>query len=189
MKKRTPTDFEKKSAERIRFLINEYCDGKQQAFAEKTGIGKASVSQYVNETNFPNNITCGVIAKKFAVDPAWVMGFDVPMKPNKMIFIADKQTIEDAKKNAIKTFEILNEVRSTLDIEEASLIDVYRHLDDEGKKFIEKAIKHEQVRMRQIEEANNADNTVYAAHPTANPDAGDSDFVENDQEDMNKEWD
>ena len=28
-----------------------------------------------------------------------------------------------------------------------------------------------------------------AAHPTTNPDAGDSDFVENDQEDMNKEWD
>lgn len=30
---------------------------------------------------------------------------------------------------------------------------------------------------------------LIAAHQTANPDAGDSDFVENDQEDMNKEWD
>lgn len=30
---------------------------------------------------------------------------------------------------------------------------------------------------------------VYAAHPTATPDVGDSDFVENDQADMDKKWD
>lgn len=30
---------------------------------------------------------------------------------------------------------------------------------------------------------------VYAAHPTTNPDAGDSDTIENDRADMNKEWD
>lgn len=39
------------------------------------------------------------------------------------------------------------------------------------------------------EKLNEERSYLAAAHPTANPDAGDSDFVENDQEDMNKEWD
>ena len=78
MKKLTPTVYEKESARRIRQLIEERCDGSQQEFANKVGIGKASVSQYVNETNFPNNKTCGKIAAAFNVSPMWVMGFDDP---------------------------------------------------------------------------------------------------------------
>lgn len=76
MKKREPTQYEKMSAKRIRQLIEERCDGSQQAFADKVGIGKASVSQYVNETNYPNNKTCGKIAAAFGLEPMWVMGFD-----------------------------------------------------------------------------------------------------------------
>lgn len=38
--KRTPTQYEKTSAKRIRQLIDDYCDGKQIVFAEKIGIGK-----------------------------------------------------------------------------------------------------------------------------------------------------
>ena len=76
MKKREPTEYEKTSAKRIRQLIEEQCDGSQQVFADKVGIGKASVSQYVNETNYPNNKTCGKIAKAFGLSPMWVMGFD-----------------------------------------------------------------------------------------------------------------
>lgn len=64
---------------RIIYLINEYCDGSQQVFADKVKIGKTSVSQYVNGQNLPTNKRAGQIAQIFSVSPAWVMGFDVPM--------------------------------------------------------------------------------------------------------------
>ena len=79
-KKNELTTYEKQSRERILFLISEYCEGSQQRFSEKTGLNKASVSQYVNGKNTPSNITAAKIAKVFGVDPAWVNGFDVPMK-------------------------------------------------------------------------------------------------------------
>lgn len=189
MKRKKSNIYAESAKKNINYLVEEFCDGKQVVFCMKTGINKGSVSQYCNGSNVPNNLTAKKIGDAFGVDPAWVMGFDVPMKPNKMVFVADKRTLDEAKENAIKTIQTANKIRSTLQIEEAALIDAYRNLDDEGRKFIEKAMKHEQIRMSQIAEASNTENTVFAAHPTANPDAGDSDFAENDQEDMNKEWD
>lgn len=78
--KRQPTPEERKSQERILYLIDEYCDGKQQIFADRVQIGKSSVSQYKKGTNFPTNKRAVQIAKAFNVQPMWVMGFDVPMR-------------------------------------------------------------------------------------------------------------
>lgn len=80
--KREPTEIEKNSQQRIIQLISQFCDGSQQAFADKVGIGKSSVSQYVNGTNFPTNVRAAQIANYFNVSPMWVMGFDVPMLEN-----------------------------------------------------------------------------------------------------------
>lgn len=71
--------YSRQSMERVSQLIEERCGGSQQAFADKVGINKASVSQYVNGHNAPTNLTAGKIAKAFGINPAWVMGFDVPM--------------------------------------------------------------------------------------------------------------
>lgn len=71
--------YSKQSMERVTQLIEERCGGSQQAFADKVDINKASVSQYANGHNAPTNLTAGKIAKAFGVNPAWVMGFDVPM--------------------------------------------------------------------------------------------------------------
>ena len=78
--KREPNKFEIKSRDRIKLLIETRCKGSQQEFADMVGIGKSSVSQYVNGTNFPSNIRAGQIAEAFDLNPAWVMGFDAPMK-------------------------------------------------------------------------------------------------------------
>ena len=78
--KREPNKFEVTSRERIKHLIETRCRGSQQEFADIVGIGKSSVSQYVNGTNFPSNIRAGQIAEAFDLNPAWVMGFDAPMK-------------------------------------------------------------------------------------------------------------
>ena len=71
--------YSMQSMERVRQLIDERCGGSQQVFADRVDINKASVSQYVNGHNAPTNITAGKIARAFDVNPAWVMGFDVPM--------------------------------------------------------------------------------------------------------------
>lgn len=77
--KRQPSEIERNSQRRIIQLIEQFCDGKQKVFADKVGIGKPSVSQYVSGSNFPTNIRAAQIAKAFKVSPLWVMGFDSPM--------------------------------------------------------------------------------------------------------------
>lgn len=79
-KKKELTRFERQAKERIQLLIDKYCEGSQQRFGDLTGIGKASVSQYVNGRNTPSNTTSAKIAFAFNVNPAWVNGFDAPMK-------------------------------------------------------------------------------------------------------------
>lgn len=64
---------------RIISLIETQCNGSQQAFADKVGIGKASVSQYVNGTNSPGKMTTQKIASAFGVNLVWMMGYDAPM--------------------------------------------------------------------------------------------------------------
>lgn len=77
-RKSEPTSIEKKSRERILAIIAEFCEGSQQQLAEKTKIGKASISQYVNGKNVPSNITAAKLGRPFGINPAWIMGFDEP---------------------------------------------------------------------------------------------------------------
>lgn len=77
--KKQLTDAERKCRDRIIELIETRCGGSQQVFADRANIGKSSVSQYVNGTNTPGNVTAGKIASAFNVNPAWIMGFDAPM--------------------------------------------------------------------------------------------------------------
>ena len=69
--------WEKTCMRRIKQLIDEYCDGSQQRFVEKTGLNKGSVSQYVNGKNVPSESNAQRIAEAFNVDASWVMGYDI----------------------------------------------------------------------------------------------------------------
>ena len=53
---------------------------KSQELADKSGVSKASISQYVNGSHAPSNISSGKIAPILGVNPLWLMGFDVPME-------------------------------------------------------------------------------------------------------------
>lgn len=67
---------------------------------------------------------------------------------------------------------------------ELKVLELYRLADRDTQRAIELILGYKS------EYANKEDNiSVIAAHPTANPDAGDSDFIENDQADMDKKWD
>lgn len=52
-----------------------------QDLSNKSGVAKASISQYVNGSHKPSNISSGKMASVLNVEPLWLMGFDVSMKP------------------------------------------------------------------------------------------------------------
>ena len=54
----------------------------QQELADKSGVGKASISQYMNGTHAPGNKKAAQIAEVLNVNPLWLMGFDVPYEPD-----------------------------------------------------------------------------------------------------------
>ncbi len=52
-----------------------------QDLADRSGVSKSSISQYINGTHKPSNLSAGRMAEVLGVDPLWLMGFDVPMIP------------------------------------------------------------------------------------------------------------
>lgn len=78
-KKYEQTRFDKQAQERIKYVIDTYFGGSQQVLSDKCSIHKASVSQYVNGKNVPSNLTAKKICDPLGLNPAWLMGFDVPM--------------------------------------------------------------------------------------------------------------
>lgn len=53
-------------------------DMKPYELAEKSGVLRSSISQYMNGTNSMSNTKAGIIAEVLEVNPVWLMGFDVP---------------------------------------------------------------------------------------------------------------
>lgn len=48
----------------------------QQQLADMSGVNKASISQYVNGSHQPSNISATKLANVLSVNPLWLMGFD-----------------------------------------------------------------------------------------------------------------
>ena len=62
----------------------------QQELADKSKIGKSSISHYVNGSNEPNNKSAYALAKVLNVNPVWLMGLDVPKYENSELSDYDK---------------------------------------------------------------------------------------------------
>lgn len=71
--------YQKNSSKRIRWIVDNLCGGSQQKLADKANLNKGSVSQYVSGRNTPSNLTAKKIADVFNLNPAWIMGFEVPI--------------------------------------------------------------------------------------------------------------
>ena len=65
------------TAQRLKEALNEN-NMKAQELADKTGINKASISQYINGSHMPSNLSAAKISNVVDVSPLWLMGFDVP---------------------------------------------------------------------------------------------------------------
>lgn len=90
------------TSSRLRKALSE-CNMKPQELADKSGVGKSSISQYVNGSHAPSNISSGKMGKVLNVNPMWLMGFDVPMRKE----LSPSSAEED--KEFIKKFSLLND--------------------------------------------------------------------------------
>lgn len=71
-------EYKEKSAKRLRYAL-ELKEMKQQDLADKSGVSKNSISQYLSQRSVPSNLSAGKMAQVLQVDPMWLMGYDVPM--------------------------------------------------------------------------------------------------------------
>ena len=138
MKKEQNPELKAISQMRIRELIDEFADGSQQEFADETGVAKSSISQYVNKTNAPGNMTAAKIGQRYKINPLWIMGFPV-------------------EKNAIDNSAVVDTPSRVVNIvltnSEAELIEKYRNLDEHGKEMVDFVIDREYERSRDDEES------------------------------------
>lgn len=76
---RKDNEYKEKASKRLRYIL-ELNNMKQQDLADKSGVSKYSISQYLGQRSIPSNLSAGKMAKVLNVDPMWLMGYDVPMK-------------------------------------------------------------------------------------------------------------
>lgn len=80
-----------------------------QELANASGVSKASISQYLNGSHAPSNISSGKMARVLKVNPLWLMGFDTPMN-------IDSQTDSTAPHNGV-VINVLGRVSAGIPIE------------------------------------------------------------------------
>ena len=66
------------SQKRIKELM-EYYHINQTELCKRTGITKSALSNYLNGDREPRQTQVSKLADPFNVNPAWLMGYDVPM--------------------------------------------------------------------------------------------------------------
>nr|DAY65437.1 MAG TPA: helix-turn-helix domain protein [Caudoviricetes sp.] len=68
-----------KTAKRLRIALSNM-NMKPQELADLSGVSKSSISQYINGSHAPSNLSSGKMGKILNVNPLWLMGFDTSMK-------------------------------------------------------------------------------------------------------------
>ena len=66
------------SRERLLQLM-EYYGINQTELCKRTGLQKSALSNYLNGDREPRQAQISLIADPFNINPAWLMGYDVPM--------------------------------------------------------------------------------------------------------------
>lgn len=90
------------TAKRLQFALSN-ANMSQQELVEKSGVGKSSISHYINGSHAPSNISAGKIARVLGVEPLWLMGFEVEMKKE----LSYEEGFKDAE--FLEKFSLLNQ--------------------------------------------------------------------------------
>lgn len=86
------------TARRLKKALSDN-DMKAQELADKCGINKASISQYVNGSHKPSNIKAALMADVLGVNALWLMGFDS--------FDNEENQLSEKDKNILNAFNEL----------------------------------------------------------------------------------
>lgn len=206
MKRKSPdTEISINARKRIKQIIDEKCNGRQVEFVERTGIPKGTVSHYVNGGNIPSDKSANIIAKAFGVSPLWVKGYDVsvisdePQRFNILRDAADEmrthneiifENVFDAAGYILEQSDYQGEYavlrfngrsKESISISSEELCKFNESVEQYAGFLISKMFSEHRVRVE------DRGTILAAAHKNANPDAGDSDFPENDIEMVEKE--
>jgi transcriptional regulator with XRE-family HTH domain len=119
-------------------LVSSFQERLKEAMGDMTAtelsayldISKQSVSAYLTGKRKPKRFVAEAIAKILYVDPAWLFGYDVPMRP----LAHDTPCV-------------------SLSPDELALIDNYRLLNNAGKEYIQQTIS---IATQAYSEKNNA---------------------------------
>lgn len=79
---------------RLKELMEMY-DYKQSDLVARTGLDKSTISYYVNGKREPAQDNIFIIAGAFDIEPAWLMGYDVPMRKESIEHIDIKDNYSD----------------------------------------------------------------------------------------------
>ena len=96
-----------------------------QELSNTSGVNKSSISQYLNGSHSPSNVSSEKMAKILNVNSLWLMGFDVPMR-----------NIDDINTNQInaKTINVLDRVAAGIPINANTEIIDTEEISDEMAK-------------------------------------------------------
>ena len=118
------------TAKRLQLAMNNIGITAQE-LSNKSGVAKASISQYVNGSHKPSNISSGKLSKILDVNPLWLMGFDVPIENNQIeptLYVAEPSSYD-------ATFTKL------LSPDEEEIVKKYRVLDERGKEMVKSVLE------------------------------------------------
>jgi transcriptional regulator with XRE-family HTH domain len=72
--------------------------------AKLTGLNKSSVSRYLTGENIPRSLAIGKLAQALRVNPAWVLGYDVPMDEGVPPIQINVEKLNDANKERLQAY-------------------------------------------------------------------------------------
>lgn len=121
------------TAKRIQLALSN-SNMRSQDLADKSGIGKASISQYVNGSHAPGNISAQRMGEVLNVNPLWLMGFDAPMNP--------ECTKKDKSPEILHYYNLLNDIEKHVATEKIKeLTEVSRYGEKESTTKLDKRLQ------------------------------------------------
>lgn len=125
----------KDTSQRLNELMSIY-NLSQSDICRKTGITKSLVSLYVSGKRVPKQDNLYVISKAFNINPAWLMGLDVPMKPQESL--EEKYSTENARllieiKNNGQLRDFIKDYIQLNDVNKSMVMTLVRSLLDSQK--------------------------------------------------------
>ena len=72
--------------------------------SKRTGLNKSSVSRYLAGENIPRSLAIGKMAAALNVNPAWVLGYDVPMDAEKPPIRIDIEKLNDSNRERLQAY-------------------------------------------------------------------------------------